>query len=150
MARIKTRLPKGGTLILLWIGVIILLGAVGWAIGWMVPRVLAPRETPTPTQMARPTATPTIVPVPTVAPAAPEATGTEIKKSARKESVVAVLKRSFDCSIIPFSNGKGSSWCLPAKLGTCFYRRTYNKSGLGCQDPIRVWGSFITLTLPNI
>jgi hypothetical protein len=77
MARIKTRLPKGGTLILLWVGVILLLGLVGWGIGWLVPRVLAPRETPTPTptQMARPTATPTVAPVPTLTPAAPEATG---------------------------------------------------------------------------
>ncbi len=76
MARIKTRLPKGGTLILLWIGVIILLGLVGWGIGWLVPRVLAPRETPTPTptQMARPTATSTMVDVPTDIPTAPEAT----------------------------------------------------------------------------
>jgi len=74
MARIKTRLPKGGTLILLWIGVILLLGLVGWGIGWLVPRVLAPRETPTPTQMVRPTATPTIAPVSTLAPTAYEAT----------------------------------------------------------------------------
>ncbi|MBN1811955.1 MAG: hypothetical protein JXA14_08980 [Anaerolineae bacterium] len=74
MARIKTRLPKGGTLILLWIGVIVLLGAVGWGIGWLVPRVLAPRETPTPTQMARPTATRTMLPVPTLASTALEAT----------------------------------------------------------------------------
>jgi hypothetical protein len=75
MARIKTRLPKGGTLILLWIGVILLLGAVGWGIGWLAPRVLAPREMPTPTQMVRPTAAPTTAPVPTLAPTAPEATG---------------------------------------------------------------------------
>jgi hypothetical protein len=68
MARIKTRLPKGGTLILLWIGVILLLGLVGWGIGWLAPRVLAPRETPTPT------ATRTVAPVPTLAPTAPEAT----------------------------------------------------------------------------
>jgi hypothetical protein len=74
MARIKTRLPKGGTLILLWVGVILLLGAVGWGIGWLVPRVLVPHETPTPTQMARPTATRTVAPVPTLAPTAPEAT----------------------------------------------------------------------------
>jgi hypothetical protein len=76
MARIKTRLPKGGTLILLWIGVIVLLGAVGWGIGWLAPRVLAPRETPTPTptRMARPKATSEVAPEPTVAPAAPEAT----------------------------------------------------------------------------
>lgn len=74
MARIKTRLPKGGTLILLWVGVILLLGLVGWGLGWLAPRVLAPRETPTPTQMARPTATSTTVPVPTLAPTVPEAT----------------------------------------------------------------------------
>jgi hypothetical protein len=76
MARIKTRLPKGGTLILMWIGVILLLGLVGWGIGWLVPRVLAPRETPTPTptQMARPTATSTTVDVPTGIPTVPEAT----------------------------------------------------------------------------
>jgi hypothetical protein len=74
MARIKTRLPKGGTLILLWVGVILLLGLVGWGIGWLAPRVLAPRETPTPTQAAMPTAAPTIVPVPTLAPTVPEAT----------------------------------------------------------------------------
>lgn len=74
MARIKTRLPKGGTLILLWIGVLVLLGVVGWGIGWLAPRVLAPRETPTPTQMARPTAASTMVPVPTLAPTMLEAT----------------------------------------------------------------------------
>jgi hypothetical protein len=74
MARIKTRLPKGGTLILLWVGVVVLLGLVGWGIGWLAPRVLAPRETPTPTQAARPTATRTVAPVPTVAPTVPEAT----------------------------------------------------------------------------
>lgn len=74
MARIKTRLPKGGTLILLWVGVILLLGLVGWGIGWLAPRVLAPRETPTPTQAARPTATRTMVPVPTAAPTVPETT----------------------------------------------------------------------------
>jgi hypothetical protein len=75
MARIKTRLPKGGTLILMWIGVIVLLGVVGWGLGWLAPRVLAPPETPTPTQMVRPTATSTIVPGPTLTPTAPEATG---------------------------------------------------------------------------
>jgi hypothetical protein len=76
MARIKTRLPKGGTLILMWIGVILLLGLVGWGIGWLAQRVLAPRETPTPTptQMARPTATSTTVDVPTDVPTVPEAT----------------------------------------------------------------------------
>ena len=75
MARIKTRLPKGGTLILLWIGGIILLGVVGWAIGWLVPGLFTPRETPTPTPMVRPiatrTATPAPTPVPTDAPPAP-------------------------------------------------------------------------------
>jgi hypothetical protein len=71
MARIKTRLPRGGTLILLWIGVLVLLGVVGWGIGWLVPRMLAPRETPTPTRMARQTATPTMAIVPTDVPPTP-------------------------------------------------------------------------------
>jgi hypothetical protein len=68
MSRIKTRLPKGGTLILLWIGGIILLGAVGWAIGWLVPGLFAPREMPTPTPLVRPVATRTATPVPTPVP----------------------------------------------------------------------------------
>jgi hypothetical protein len=72
MGRIETRLPKGGTLILLWIGVIVLLGAVGWGIGWLAPRVLAPRETPTPTQAAGPTSAPTSAP--TTVSTAPQAT----------------------------------------------------------------------------
>jgi hypothetical protein len=65
MARIRTRLPKGGTLILLWVGGVLLLGAVGWAIGWTAHRVLDVRATPTPTRTARPTATPTVAPAPT-------------------------------------------------------------------------------------
>jgi hypothetical protein len=68
MSRIKTRLPKGGTLILLWIGGVILLGAVGWGIGWTAHRLLDSRE-PTPTETARPTIQPS--PVPTATEPAP-------------------------------------------------------------------------------
>jgi hypothetical protein len=67
VGRIKTRLPKGGTLALLWLGGIVLLGVVGWGIGWTAHRVLDSRGTPTPTRTARPTVTPaaTAVVVPT-------------------------------------------------------------------------------------
>lgn len=68
MGRIRTRLPKGGTLILLWIGGVILLGVVGWGIGWTAHRVLDARE-PTPTATARPTIQPS--PVPTATAPAP-------------------------------------------------------------------------------
>lgn len=65
MGRIRTRLPKGGTLILLWIGGVILLGAVGWGIGWTAHRLLDARE-PTPTATARPTVRPSPVPTATL------------------------------------------------------------------------------------
>jgi hypothetical protein len=65
MGRIRTRLPKGGTLILLWIGGVILLGAVGWGIGWTAHRLLDARE-PLPTETARPTVRPSPVPTATL------------------------------------------------------------------------------------
>ena len=65
MGRIRTRLPKGGTLILLWIGGVILLGAVGWGIGWTAHRLLDAREPP-PTETPRPTVQPSPVPTATV------------------------------------------------------------------------------------
>ena len=68
MGRIRTRLPKGGTLILLWIGGVILLGAVGWGIGWTAHRLLDARE-PLPTETPRPTVRPS--PVPTATAPAP-------------------------------------------------------------------------------
>jgi hypothetical protein len=75
MSRIKTRLPKGGTLILLWIGGVILLGAVGWGIGWTAHRLLDAREPP-PTEMARPTLQPS--PVSTAAVPAPTDVPTDV------------------------------------------------------------------------
>lgn len=68
MGRIKTRLPKLGTLILLWIGGVILLGVVGWGIGWTAHRVFDARGTSTPTRTVRPAATHTPEPVATVVP----------------------------------------------------------------------------------
>lgn len=75
MGRIRTRLPKGGTLILLWIGGLILLGAVGWGIGWTAHRVLDARE-PTPTATARPTIQPS--PIPTATAPAPTGVRTDV------------------------------------------------------------------------
>lgn len=103
MARIKTRLPKGGTLILLWIGAILLLGAVGWGIGWLVPRVLAPGETPTstPTQMARPTATPTMAPAPTLASTTPEATGVPPTIASTESAADPATQPSAEPTVVP-------------------------------------------------
>ncbi|MBN1976263.1 MAG: hypothetical protein JW918_02580 [Anaerolineae bacterium] len=75
MGRIKTRLPKGGTLILLWIGGVILLGAVGWGIGWTAHRLLDAREPP-PTETARPTVQPS--PAPTATVPAPTGVPTDV------------------------------------------------------------------------
>lgn len=73
MGRIKTRLPKGGTLILLWIGGVILLGAVGWGIGWTAHRLLDARE-PLPTETVRPTLRPSPQPSPVATATAPPPT----------------------------------------------------------------------------
>jgi hypothetical protein len=57
MGRIKTRLPKLSTLILLWIGGIILLGLVGWGIGWTAQRLFTSKETPMSTETVKPLVT---------------------------------------------------------------------------------------------
>ena len=74
MGRIRTRLPKRGTLILLWVGGLILLGVVGWGIGWTAHRLLDRREPPpTPRPTATYTPGPAATGVPTVTPTEPGA-----------------------------------------------------------------------------